>query len=512
VRAVEQYRAFLRQQPDEVAAHVNLGVVLVKLGRFDEAISEYNAAEKLLPGDPRIALNTALAYEKSGRTREAASRLESLHTASPGNNQVTMLLADCALQLGDNDRVIDLLRPARQAPSDDLAVAYMLGMALLRKGQIADGQVYLDRILKNGDTAESRFLLGTRMFESGDYPRAVQQLASASELNPQLPGLQSLYGAALLNTGDADAALTAFKRELSANPSDYRANLMSGQILLARKQSEGATELFKRAVLARPESAEARLGLAESFSAAGQWANAKPYAEIAAKLMPGSPEAHRTLAAVYAALSLPSEAREETKTADSLAKKIGIPGPGLHEPAPVFELRNATTGTQFRLADLRGKSPVVLVFGSYSCPNFRSAAHSLTELHHRYGSQIPFLLIYIREAHTGETWQSTRNTRDDVDILPASNLPEKQAHATMCSRKLHLNFPSLVDGMDGAVEHAYNAWPSRAFVVDRNGRIAYNSGLTELDFHPADLESVLRSLAPKTTLSSGAERSPSLQK
>ena len=41
----------------------------------------------------------------------------------------------------------------------------------------------------------------------------------------------------------------------------------------------------------------------------------------------------------------------------------------------------------------------------------------------------------------------------------------------VCSRKLHLPFPALVDGMDGAVETAYHAWPSRALIVGSDGKI-----------------------------------------
>lgn len=497
LKAVDAYHAFLRQQPNEVAAHVNLGVVLAKLGRFDDAIEEYQIANKLLPGDPRIALNTALAYQKSGRIREAASRFETLHASSPENKQVTMLLADCALQLGDNERVIELLRPLGTQGLNDPGVDYMLGMALLRKGQVPESQVYLDRILKNGDTAESRFLLGTRMFESGDYPRAVQEFASANVLNPRLPGLQSAYGEALLNTGDPEGAFTAFQRELSSNPGDYKSNLLAGQILMARKQAAEALPLIKRAVLARPESAAAKLALAQSLFAMGLNVEAKSDAEMAVKLLPDSAEAHRTLARIDGALGFAAAAGEEAKRADLLAQNNRSPGPALHTLAPDFELRTPDGATNFRLSHLRGKSPVVLVFGSYSCPNFRAAAHSLTDLQHRYGSQIPFRLIYIREAHTGETWQSTRNTRENVDVPPAVTLHEKEAHATMCSRKLHLDFPALVDGMDGVVERAYGAWPSRAFVIDRKGRVAYNSGLTELDFHPEDLESVLRAMISK---------------
>src|SRR5262245_27698852 len=62
--AAEAYRSFLKLKPDEVAAHSNLGVVLGKLGHYDEAITSYEAAQKLAPTDSRIALNLALAYYK----------------------------------------------------------------------------------------------------------------------------------------------------------------------------------------------------------------------------------------------------------------------------------------------------------------------------------------------------------------------------------------------------------------------------------------------------------------
>ena len=227
--AADAYRALLKVVPNEVAAHVNYGVVLVNLGRYDEAIAEYHAAEKLLPGDPRIALNLALAYEKSGRLQEAEKRFEALHSTVPRDNKVTMLLADCRLQMGNDDGVIEVLQPLETQNPDDLGLAYMLGMALLHKQRIAEGQALLDRILRQGDTAEARFLLGTRMFESGDFPGAVKQLASAIELNPHLPQLQSLYGRALLTTGDPDAATKAFRAALSEAPNDYPSNLGLGR-------------------------------------------------------------------------------------------------------------------------------------------------------------------------------------------------------------------------------------------------------------------------------------------
>ena len=495
--AADAYRAFLKLRPDEAGAHSNLGAVLVKLGRYDEAIAEYQAAEKLLPGDPRIGLNLALAYEKSGRLQEAARKLESVHSAAPQEKQVTLLLADCNLQLGENDRVIELLKPLEQDDPADLAIAYMLGTALIRKQRIAEGQVLLDRILRNGDSPEARFLLGTRFYESGDYPAAVKELAGAVELNPKLPQLQSYYGLALLNTGDPDAAAAAFRRELAENSNDYASNLALGQILTVSRHFNEAIPLLQRALLVRPQSRDATLALGECLSGVGKLQEARERLEAAVQAAPASLEAHQALLSVYTRLGLAPEAARERATVDRLQVASNRGGPAIDETAPDFELADAAGKNNVRLSDLRGKSPVVLVFGSYTCPNFRDSAGALNTLYQQYGRQAPFFLVYIREAHAAGDWQSTRNERQGVSLDPAKTMDEKEGHAAICSLKLHLQFPALVDKMDGRVEAAYAAWPSRAFVIGTDGRVVYSTRLTQLDFRPEDMESVLRTAIAK---------------
>jgi tetratricopeptide (TPR) repeat protein len=473
-------------------------VSLVHLDQFDAAIAEYETAEKLLPGDSRIELNLALAYQKSGRIREAVRRLDLLHKAVPEDKQVTALLADGHLQLGEDDRTIEILQPLETRNPEDLGVAYMLGMALLHRQRLDEGQALLDKILRNGDTAEARFLMGTRMFEAGDYPAAVKEIASAIELNPKLAGLRSLYGRALLNTGDPDGAMQAFRGELTGNGDDYAANLGMGQILAERKQSKEAIEHLRLALQVRPESAEVKLSLAACLRDSGQFNEALPYAQAAVAAMPGSVDAHRTLAAIAEKLNNRGEAAAHRKTAEALEqdREARSEGPKVNEIAPDFSLPEAGSSKTLSLSEFRRKSPVVLVFGSYTCPNFRGSADALTTMHKRYGARVAFLLVYIREAHAdGSNWQSTRNVREAISLSPATTLAEKQSNAVVCSRKLHLPFPALVDGMEGATESAYHAWPSRVFVIDANGRVVYSSHLTELDFHPDEMEAALRRFA-----------------
>ena len=147
----------------------------------------------------------------------------------------------------------------------DLALNYVLGMALIRFGRVADGQIRVDRILRRGDSAEGHFLLGSALFSARDYPAAVKELNRAAALNPEVPSLQSYLGQALLFTGDADGAAQAFRKELAANPNDYDANFHLASILARRGQAEESRRLLERAAQVRPRSAEARAALSGGF-------------------------------------------------------------------------------------------------------------------------------------------------------------------------------------------------------------------------------------------------------
>jgi len=348
--------------------------------------------------------------------------------------------------------------------------------------------------LPTEDNADAHFQLGRQFFQSGNYPAAVKELSRAVELNSKLPQLQSYYGLALLHTGDPVAAAAAFRQELAENPNDYPANLGLGQILIVAGQYSEATPFVSAALRSHPESIEARLAWGECLSGTGRLEEARKRLEAVILAIPDSLEAHRELLSVYTRLHLRSEAALESDTVRRLQQDADArdPGPQVDSFAPEFDLPGVGTGQHVRLSELRGKIPVVLVFGSYSCPNFRSSAEALNSLFEHYGRRAHFFLVYIREAHAAGDWQSTRNVREGVAVAPASTMGDKEDHAAMCTRELHLKFPALVDGMVGSVEAAYAAWPSRAFVIGADGRVRYSTRLTQMDFSAHAMEAALR--------------------
>ena len=102
--------------------------------------------------------------------------------------------------------MIDLLSPLEPQSPDDKALIYLLGTALIRDEQTARGQVLVDRILRDGDSAEARLLMGATKMSVHDFAGALADLKKAVELNPQLPDVYSYYGMALASTGDTPGA------------------------------------------------------------------------------------------------------------------------------------------------------------------------------------------------------------------------------------------------------------------------------------------------------------------
>jgi tetratricopeptide (TPR) repeat protein len=297
--AIEAYRSYIAKRPDSVLALANLGAAYARTGRYQDAIAQYERALKLDPGYAGAQLNLGLAYYKTGQVDAAASEFEKLHRAAPVDLQPVLLLADCRLAMGENKKVIELLEPFATSRPDDLAIAYMLGTALIRDDQPARGQPIIDRILRHGDSAETWLLLGTAKLTAGDFPGALSDLKKAADLKPDLPDAWVYYGQALLRTGDPATATEAYRKALAANPYSFAANLQMAILLKEANDIPGALECLRRAQRARPRDLALRYQFASIALHEENLEPARRDLEEIVKESPSYREAHVALATVY---------------------------------------------------------------------------------------------------------------------------------------------------------------------------------------------------------------------
>ena len=296
--AVTGYRQFLKLHPEATPIHINLGAALAGLGRYEEAIAEYKIALKQ-SRSPAARLNLALAYYKMGHISDASIELTRVHREEPANTQAVMLLADCDLRMGKNVETIQLLEPLSKKDPDDLAVAYMLGTALLRNKQREEGAAVIDRILRNSDSAQSRLLMGMTKFEAMEYPQAIADLSKAAEIDPTLPDVYSYLGQAQMASGDMQAARQDFEKELARNPNDFESNVRLAVLLKEDGNYERAHQLLDRALLVRPDDPGALYQVGATDLTAGDLNHACTVLRSVVKQYPKFLEAHVSLAQVY---------------------------------------------------------------------------------------------------------------------------------------------------------------------------------------------------------------------
>ncbi|MCB9896500.1 MAG: tetratricopeptide repeat protein [Planctomycetes bacterium] len=140
-RVLELRRA-LREHPDDVQAHFDLGTALAEQGRDAAAAEAFADALELAPGNASILRNLGL-VESRGHMDAAA---------------------------------VTHLRPVvESAPDDDLA-RLMLGWALLRTGDVPGAAGHARAVLaRTPDHADARYLLAYAAFVQGDVRSALAE-------------------------------------------------------------------------------------------------------------------------------------------------------------------------------------------------------------------------------------------------------------------------------------------------------------------------------------------------
>ncbi|MCH8268605.1 MAG: hypothetical protein IH846_13900 [Acidobacteria bacterium] len=110
----------------------------------------------------------------------------------------------------------------------------------------------------------------------------------------------------------------------------------------------------------------------------------------------------------------------------------------------------------------------------------------------KYKDKIKFLLVYVREAHADDEAATISNRLLGIHINTAANFEEKEEHATLCVRKLDIQFDTVVDNFDAKVEKAYGGHPDRLYLVSKDGRIVMKGEPGPWGFKPDVLEQAIQ--------------------
>ncbi|HKE59462.1 MAG TPA: tetratricopeptide repeat protein [Pyrinomonadaceae bacterium] len=341
--AIRGYQSILAKYPQRVDVRSNLGAAYSRLGRYEDAIGQYKQALNLDPRNETIRFNLGLAYYKGALFAEAADEfakfLAAVAADQPQRPNGVLLLADCQVRLGNYKQVIESLSPLADADPNNRTVAFLLGSALIGDGQLSRGQLLIDKMFHDEDSAQAHLLLGSILLLADDGHGAIRELERAIQLDPKLPTLHAWYGRALMRMGDTTRAKTAYQAELEQNQNDFDANLFMGVLLRQDKQFEEASQYLARAIHLRPRDQYARYHQAAVYVSLGKLNDGLPLLEGVAREFPEFSEARVLLASVYYRLNRKADGDREKAAVQKLTveQQNKMPGaqPSNDQVAPV---------------------------------------------------------------------------------------------------------------------------------------------------------------------------------
>jgi hypothetical protein len=101
------------------------------------------------------------------------------------------------------------------------------------------------------------------------------------------------------------------------------------------------------------------------------------------------------------------------------------------------------------------------------------------QLFETHKKSVDFKIVYIRDSHPVLGFRAPTNDRLGIskDQEPKT-LADREKWACEDQKKMKCNIPVVMDTMDDRTLKAYDAFPQRIYVLDRDGRVLYvSSGL-----------------------------------
>ena len=236
--------------------YTNLGVIYLRTGKLDRAVSVLKKAKELAPGMTGIDLNLGLAYYRQREYQQAERYFATVLSAEPANVQARYLKGVCHFMMDQFEAAIAAFSPIQQAEQSDLEYLFMLGISYGKVKRTTEAQSTFARLMDaGGETPHLHLLLGKAYLALEDYQKAQTELEKAAADGSKLPYAHYYLGVLYEKQGKFDAAATEFAGETEISPNDHWAYEDLTRIRLDQGDPDGAILLLEKAV-----SADSRLG------------------------------------------------------------------------------------------------------------------------------------------------------------------------------------------------------------------------------------------------------------
>jgi Flp pilus assembly protein TadD len=214
---------------DNFVLHNNLGIVLARQGKTEEAIAHHTEALRISPYNANIHCNLGVAFAEQGKIQEAIAHYAEALRIEPDYVEAHNNLGVALAGQGKIDEAMAHYAEALRIDPHHSIAHYNLGVALGEQGKTEEAIAHFTEAIRiKPDYTLAHGNLGIALARQGQIQEAITCFTKALQINPDYAEGHLNLGFAYLMIGDKDAALKEYKILKTINP-DY-ATMLYGKI------------------------------------------------------------------------------------------------------------------------------------------------------------------------------------------------------------------------------------------------------------------------------------------
>jgi tetratricopeptide (TPR) repeat protein len=264
------YRHTLAVTSRNFLVHTNLGSVLEKEGRLNEAEAQYLAAIAAKPDFVLAHFNHGVLLARKGDAAAARARYEEALRLQPEAPEARSNLASALRSLGDDEGAERELRACLVRDPAFVPALYNLGILLSARGDAAGAADAFERVVREKPGySDASYRLGVALERLGKIDEAVRRYEEVVRLRPDDRPAWYDLGVATLKRRDFERARAAFEQTLLLDPAHARAHYALASILVHDGRLVEAARHYEEAFRLDPALTAARDDLEKVRTALG---------------------------------------------------------------------------------------------------------------------------------------------------------------------------------------------------------------------------------------------------
>jgi tetratricopeptide (TPR) repeat protein len=234
---------------NNVKAHNNLGIALLRQGRLDEAFAHFAEALRMSPNNAALYYNLGLALLRQENFKEAIVHYFKAVEINPNLVEAHRDLGTALSRQGRFKEAIEHFSEALRIQPSNPDLHTSLGNLLLRQGRLDEAIAQLNK---------------------GNLNRAIGHFAESLRMKPDNAMAHNNMGNALARQGNLDEAVVHYSEALRIRSDDENVHYNLGFVLKRQERFKEAIEHFSEALRINPNNVKARRSLEDALHRMGK--------------------------------------------------------------------------------------------------------------------------------------------------------------------------------------------------------------------------------------------------